>query len=282
MAQKRRHSPRALSPSDGTTRYFALADELARRIAAGRMKSRARLPGEYELASSFGVSRVTVRSALRVLEEKGLIVRRPGVGTFVAVPRVQHDLAAMESLFTQFVSQDVPAETKLLDYRPVVADKEVRELLGHAEAMFLRRLWWVDSVPFALTCMYMHPAAKNASFADAETHPGYLILEKVLGYKIARAEIKIRAERANKNIAALLDIRRADPVLVLDRTSFSAADKALEHTECFIRSDAIEFRLLISGSLALGAGFQRPSKVTHLAAKRAVGGGKDRDVEQIL
>jgi GntR family transcriptional regulator len=263
----RQSPPRSLR--DDMARHLAVADELASDIAVGHKKPRTRLPGEHELARTFGVSRVTVRSALRLLEQKGLIFRRPGVGTFVAAPRLHHNLAAMESLFSQFVSQDVRAETKLLEYHPVAMLEELRQLLGQSEAMLLRRLWLVDGVPFALTRMYMHPAGKKTSFADAEKYPGYLILEKLLGYRIARAEVKLRAERAERGIAKLLELRAGDPVLILERTSFSSDNEPLEHTDCFIRSDAIEFRLLLQGSVSLGEGFQRPSKVMHLPGKPA-------------
>lgn len=254
---------------EDTARYLAVADDLSRRIAANKLKPRARLPGEHELARTYAVSRVTVRAALSVLERKGLIARQAGIGTFVAAPRFQHDLGKMESLFSQFVSQDAATRTELLEYRPVPVEGGLRLLLRQEKAMLLRRLWYVDNTPFALTRMYLHPSARNTSFADAERYPGYLILEDVLGYRIARAEIKLRAERAGKEISKLLNIRPADPVLVLDRTSYSSKDEPLEHTECFIRSEAIEFRLLVSGSVSLGAGFHRPSRSDQLAARCA-------------
>ena len=280
MSPKRTPKSPQHSLPDDTARYLAVADELARDIAADRKKPRTRLPGEHELARKFGVSRVTVRSALRLLEQKGLIFRRAGVGTFVAAPRLHHNLASMESMFSQFISQDVKAETKLLEYHPVATPEELRQLLGQSEAMLLRRLWLVDGVPFAITRMHMHPAGKTTSFADAENNPGYVILEKLLGYRIARAEVKLRAERAPRSIAKLLELRVGDPVLNLQRTSFSSDNVPLEHTECFIRSDAIEFRLLLQGSVSLSQGFQRPSKITTALranhTRRGVGGTRSR------
>ncbi|MHC6231791.1 GntR family transcriptional regulator [Arthrobacter sp. MMS24-T111] len=65
------------------TRYVAIADDLQARIAAGQWEVGAFLPSEPELASTYGVSRETLRGALRQLEEAGLIARRRGQGTRV-------------------------------------------------------------------------------------------------------------------------------------------------------------------------------------------------------
>ena len=257
MAERTRRT-KSLPLREDKARYLAIADDLSRRIATKELKPRTRLSSELDLAKAYSVSRVTVRAALAVLEQKGLVVRQAGVGTFVAA-RMQHDLTRMESLFSQFTSQGAATRTELLEYRPIAIPTALRHLLGRTEAMLLVRLWYVDDAPFALTRMYLHPDARKASFADAERHPGYLILEDLLGYRIARAEINLQAQRGSKDVAKLLKIRPSDPVLVLERTSYSLKDEALEHTECFIRSNAIEFRLLVKGSVSLGAGFQRPA-----------------------
>jgi len=74
---------RSASVGRGGTRYRAIAERLIDDIRSGRLPVGGRLPGEMELVEAFGVSRHTVREALRRLEELGLIGRRQGVGTVV-------------------------------------------------------------------------------------------------------------------------------------------------------------------------------------------------------
>jgi GntR family transcriptional regulator len=61
--------------------YLQVADDVQRRIKTGEIK--AKLPGERELAEDYGVAYTTVRHAMEVLRERGLIITRHGRGTFV-------------------------------------------------------------------------------------------------------------------------------------------------------------------------------------------------------
>ncbi|SDM57204.1 transcriptional regulator, GntR family [Psychrobacillus sp. OK028] len=63
--------------------YLQVIDRLKQDIEKGIFKEKEKLPSEFELAKSLGVSRATLREALRLLEEENVIVRRHGVGTFV-------------------------------------------------------------------------------------------------------------------------------------------------------------------------------------------------------
>lgn len=72
------------APSGVEYVYVQLADHLAARIAAGELKSGDRLPNEREMPADYGVSIDTVRKALAVLRERGLVVTKPVKGTFIA------------------------------------------------------------------------------------------------------------------------------------------------------------------------------------------------------
>lgn len=223
--------PAGANLSSDASRYVAVATEIERRIAAGTLKTGSRLAGEHALAKTFAVSRVTIRTALRLLERKGLVERRAGAGTFVAVPqRLSHDVAILENLFGRFAKQGVRTETKVLGFAAV--DDGVR----------LSRLWHVKGAAFAVTESWLHRDVANVSRADIEVQPGYAVLER-LGHHITRADVKLRADRAGKSVGRMLGIKASDPILILERTTYSEDDEALEHTTCFVRSDKIEFVL---------------------------------------
>ena len=72
---------------------FSVRDELAARIASGRLAPGAKLPAEPELADELGVSRPTLREALRSLEEDGFVTRTRGAGTYATRrPRLRNNL----------------------------------------------------------------------------------------------------------------------------------------------------------------------------------------------
>ena len=240
----------------GALRYRAVADELERRITSGELRPGARMSGENELARAFKVSRVTIRAALALLEDKDLIVRRAGAGTFVAMPRIHHDLALLESMFAQFTRAGIASSAELLEYQLATVDAQTARMLGYPEAMRLSRLWSIGKTPFAVTFAYLHPATRSISHSEAERKAGYLLLESI-GHPVDSANLKLRAERADRKIAQALQIEAHAPVLVLERTSYSESGEALEHTDCFMRSDAIDFVLTVHGSASVSASFEQ-------------------------
>lgn len=240
----------------GALRYRSVAEELERRISSGELRPGERISGENELARAFKVSRVTIRAALALLENKDLIVRRAGAGTFVAMPRLHHDLTILENLFAQFTKLGIASSAELLEYQWSSVDPQTARTLGYTEAMRLSRLWFVARTPFAVTFSWLHPVTRSSSHAEAERKPGYLILES-LGYHVDHANLKLRAERADRKIAQALHIELHAPVLVLERTSYSESDEAIEHTDCYMRSDAIDFVLTVQGTASVSASFEQ-------------------------
>lgn len=237
-------------------RYLAVADALERRISLGELKAGDRIAGENQLAQNFRVSRVTIRAALAKLEEKGLVVRRAGAGTFVALPHLHQDLTVLENLFAQLTREGLQSTTRVLEYEWAKVDAASVKAFKHEHAMKLSRSWFVGRVPFALTKSYLHPAVRMITRADIERRPGFEILQS-LGYRVARADLNVRAEKADKAVAAALRLRRGDPVLVLQRTSFSERDEPIERTTCYLRSDVMEFALSVRGSESVSATFKR-------------------------
>jgi len=231
--------------------YVQLAEDLARRIQSGEYGPRRRLPGEFELVDRYGLSRVTVRQAMSVLERRGLVIRRRGVGTFVASPKVHQDLAEpLRGFYDGLIAKGLKPDFSLIDFRKVTPNAQIAAKLGTDSAMFIVRLYTLDSSPFAVTNIHLHPIATEVSREEVSTTPIYRILER-LGRKIARADLTIRAQAAGHVPGRLLEIAAGDPVLILDRTSFDENDAALENTLCYLRSDAYEFGISVGGKIPL-------------------------------
>jgi GntR family transcriptional regulator len=222
-------------------RYRVVADDLQGRIKNGELPVGHRLPSEKELALRFGVSRVTVRAALAVLERDGLVLRRAGAGTFVTPPkRIQQDLAVLENLFAQFERRGVQAVRRTLEYEWAEVDPIDASALGFSHGMRLRRLWLAEQRPFAYTESYLHPDLRAVSRTEAEMTPAYAMLEKT-GHHAARADFTVHAEKPRPHVARALHLDAETPVLVMQRTSFTRSGEPLERTTCYGRSDVLEF-----------------------------------------
>jgi GntR family transcriptional regulator len=235
--------------SSPTTVYAQIAGDLRRQILEGVLPPFARIETEAALMKRHGVSRATVGQALTILQREGLIVRRRAKGTFVAGPLVRHDLTRLSGFYDSFAAHGLPFETTLRNFAMVETDDRVRARLGRTNAMYLERAYVMNGVAVAITCIHMIPEARVVSHAQAEDLPCYRILRERLGRTIARAEIAIRAERADPAIATTLAIDSHGPVLVLDRVSFDEHDAPLEASLVFVRPEAYEFTLAVSDGI---------------------------------
>ena len=90
--------------------YVQIAESLLERIRIGELVPEQRLPSERELSKSLKVSRMTLRAALRVLDNKGFLVRRPGDGTYVAKPKI--DLAEGLAAYSEEIIEKVKAAAR--------------------------------------------------------------------------------------------------------------------------------------------------------------------------
>ena len=236
-----------LDRSSSEPLYRQLANILQRMIDSGELAAGQRLPTETELMGRFGVSRITVRQANELLVRQGKVTAHRGKGTFVAKRVMLHDLDALQGFHAALRSQGIEPQTTLLewavdagglqDQRPAGADLPVR----------LKRLYSIDGRPFALVVGHLPEAAAALEKARAERLSAYEILAEFLGVRVARASLAIRCERAPKDVATLLGLKKTDMVLVMERLSFSSSDQPCEFMLIYILPERYEFRLKVTG-----------------------------------
>ena len=95
-------------------RYREVADALEQQIASGEPPPGGRVPSERAIAERFGLSRMTARQAVELLVRRGVVYRRPGSGTYVAAPRVEHTLQRLLGFTEQMRAQGVEPSGRLL------------------------------------------------------------------------------------------------------------------------------------------------------------------------
>lgn len=260
--------------------YRQLASRLQQAIDSGRLAPGARLPSEAELIAIHGVSRVTVRQAIGLLQRQGKVAARRGKGTFVLGPVVRHDLDALQGFRDALVGQGIEPQTRLLEFS---ADGRAGGGIVAAAAhdggppadldlpVRLQRLYAVDGRPFALVTAWLPQAAAAIGRARAERLTVYQIVEGFLGTPVARAEVVIRSQRAAASVARLLGLARSErQVLVMERRSSTAAGVPCEFMRIQIVPDRFEFRLGVQGPLALAAAVHRVDAVPRGKTKEGV------------
>jgi GntR family transcriptional regulator len=229
----------------GLPLYAQIVEALLARIERGELSVGDRLPPERELSETLGVNRLTLRRALRELEGRGLLRRRPGIGTFVAEPKIERQAGWLVSFTRGLKQRGYTPGARLLsiDTRPVDA-LQARDLRLPVSAMVyvVLRLRTMNSEPVLLE----HYTLAHQRFAglerfDLETRSLFEVLESEYGVSIARARQSLEPIVAGRQEAELLGIALGAPLMLERRLSFDARDQPVELGRDVYRGDRFRF-----------------------------------------
>jgi GntR family transcriptional regulator len=204
------------------TRYQTIADELRRRLESGDLGTSRLLPSESELSEAYSASRVTVRRALEVLRDEGLVDSRQGFGWFVATDPLRQSLGRLGTIERQLTDEGVVSTRRVLDFRFVPAPPRARQVLGCDTVLRVRRLNLADGEPFALITVWCPDEfGAELSRADVERTPFY----ELLGVPLGGATQTIGAAAATPADAEQLRVPSGSPVLRCERITRSIDDR---------------------------------------------------------
>ena len=220
------------------TRYRSIADELRRRLEDGQFGAARLLPSESELSEQYAASRVTVRRALEVLREEGLVDSRQGFGWFVATDPLRQTLGRLGTIERQLTDEGVESTRRVLDFRFVPAPPRARQVLSCDAVLRVRRLNLADGEPFALVTVWCpEEYGAELSRADVERSPFYELLDVPLG----GATQTIGAALATAAEADLLHVPAGSPVLRCERTTRSVEEVPVLLSEHVFPAHRTEF-----------------------------------------
>lgn len=218
--------------------YFQVAQRIEQAIESGELAPGATIEKETSLGERLGLSRTTVRRAMQELTQKGLLTRRRGVGTEVArTPGVRR--MKLTSLFDDLSKDGRAPSTQLLERKLVRVSPEVAKVM-HCEPgdefLFLRRLRFSNGKPVALMENYVPSTYDDISDAQFTEHGLYQLI-RARGARMKSAQQFIGARRPTPREIELLEMDDHDPVLTMDRVSYSSNGAPLEYGHHAYRPD---------------------------------------------
>jgi GntR family transcriptional regulator len=219
--------------------YYQLAQYIEHAINAGDLAPGDRIENELSLTSRLGLSRPTARQAIQELVNKGLLVRKRGVGTQVVRAQFRRD-ERLSSLNEDLAKAGKVPSTVLLDYSVGKLDDEIRDVVEAAatlESDFVqvRRLRLADDVPLAILTNYI-PARYEISADDLRQRGLYACLN-ALGVHLKIAHQQISARLMTEEEAALLKEPTPAACLSVDRLAYDDVGRFVEFGRHIYRPD---------------------------------------------
>jgi GntR family transcriptional regulator len=220
--------------------YRRIYEDLAGRIVSGELRPESRMPGDVELAERYGVSRMTVRQAVAALVDRSLVQRRQGIGTFVAGDRPDPRSLNRLTSFTEDMSGQ-ELSTRILAQEVISPPAEIAQALAlgkGAHVVFVARVRSVAGAPSSMHHSYL-PYGKFPSLDREPLVNGslYRTLEQVYGTRTRRADQRIRAVAAARDVAKLLEVAPRSPLLQTERLTLDEANVRIEFARSWMRPD---------------------------------------------
>ena len=206
-------------------KYFALAEMLRQQIRAGEFVAGQQITSEPVLCQTHNLSRGTVRQAIQLLVDEGMLVREQGRGTFVASPAGRSTHFSLSSFNDEMRRQHRQPSTALLVNDIVPAAAKVAErlhLVTNTPVFHIRRLRLADGLPVAVETRYLAeslcPDLADEDLANASLH--WLFVEK-FQIPLVRMEHVVEVQPLAADVAELLQLPAGSPTFHVDRLTFT-------------------------------------------------------------
>jgi DNA-binding GntR family transcriptional regulator len=227
--------------------YYQLAQHLERAIESGELARGTQLGNEIMLADQLGLSRPTVRRAIGYLVDRGLLVRKRGVGTQVVQPRVRRPLE-LTSLYDDLAGGGQEPSTQVLSLDKLPASDAVAHALGLGDGepvLTVERLRLAHGEPLAVLRNYL-PVDLVTLTTEALERTGLYQLMRAAGVRLHLATQTVGARSATAAEARLLGDQRGAPLLTMRRTAYDDSGRPVEFASHYYRASLYSFEFVLS------------------------------------
>ncbi|MGT2906343.1 GntR family transcriptional regulator [Streptococcus dentiloxodontae] len=225
--------------------YIQIHDHIKAEIDEGVWKIGQRLPSERDLSDDFEVSRMTVRQAITLLVDEGILERRMGAGTFVASSRVKEKMRGTTS-FTEIVkNQGKQPSSRLISYNRIRPNEfEIKHLGLQPKSYVVRmeRVRYADDLPVVYEVASI-PEKLIRDMNKKEVTEHFFKTLTNNGYSIGKSQQTISASLADSKLAKYLSVSKGAAILNLTQVSFLQDGQAFEYVRSYYVGGRFEFYL---------------------------------------
>jgi GntR family transcriptional regulator len=242
--------------------FESISDQLERiileQIKSGDLNPGDRILSENVFAQIQGVSRSTVQKVYDRLVSKNILIRKPGKGTFVALPTTASSLSLLVGFSEKMRLQGSRAETKVLNIGIQNSDKHLSDIFNipqDTELIVIERLRLITGIPFVVHYAALpYPLCKDVLNFDLEENSLTNILKFRLGFEIEKTEEFVSAYPARSEDVKTLKLDLNSPVLKVEGKTYDNRDTLLRYSVARYRADFVRLESCHRKSWEQGGG----------------------------
>ncbi len=226
-----------------------LAESIRQAVREGRLQPGEQLPSEPEFAESLGVSRTTLRDAVRILVSEGTLLRRRGVGTFVSddpLRSIQDGLENLSSTSELIRNHGFEPGTSFTSWERIEAPEYLAGILGldpGAPLLHFSRTRTANNIPVIHCEEYVSAQIVSDQVVMNGDWSLYEVLRDAQA-AVVSAVCKVIPVVADENLAARLSVPRRHPLLLLRQTHYATDNRPILYCENYHNCDLIEFHVI--------------------------------------
>ncbi|ANU13527.1 Transcriptional regulator in cluster with Zn-dependent hydrolase [Planococcus halocryophilus Or1] len=234
--------------SDHRALYLQVIDRMKQDIAAGVYKEKEKLPSEFELSKTLGVSRATLREALRLLEEDNIIVRRHGVGTFVnSKPLFSSGIEQLTSVSDMIRQAGMePGAIYLSTSEGLSSEEDIKRFhcTGDDTIITIERVRTANSDPVVYCIDKVPSAYLPTDFLKRTESSIFKAIEESGDIHISYAVTFIDPTGYHEDASPILECEPETALLVLKQLHYDEDDRLVLYSKNYFRADKFSFHVV--------------------------------------
>ena len=228
-----------------------IVSDIQKKIEKKILKIGQMIPSEDEIRKKYGVSRVTVRLALDKLENKNLIIRKQGVGTFIKSKKIKQTFSTAKTIIDALREKNIQPKIKVLFNNKKYPDDYLKDILnirGNSQIVHIRRIVYLNNQPYAVLDTFLPEVFKGVADIISQTKnvkTTYEIFEEEFDFQIKEAKYDISIDRATNDILKILNLKKDSYCLKNSRITYSDRKKPLELTIFYYPPEKAKFEMIL-------------------------------------
>ncbi len=226
-------------------KYFRIYEELMRDIREGKYKNGEKFPSDTELVKNYGVSRGTIREAIKLLFQQGYLIREQGKGTFVTYSRIHQDPDKLMGFSELMKTNNIKPSAKIIEKEVIPVPANVSHIMkanSSDKVVRIVRLRFGDEQPLIIErSFFNYRLFEPILNEDFEQNSIFGLLYRYTHVRLGEAEQRIEAISAGSEEQELLNVKVGTPLLLMKRIIKTSEGAYFQYSEDVYRSDRINF-----------------------------------------